>query len=96
MRCFLDNTDHLNDRELYEWLWSSGLREETPDHSMMPDAAWHTSPLGAGDAGDTEIWFKYYATENERQQWYLDFPNDPTPKHTALPFDRDRYLPKRS
>jgi hypothetical protein len=60
-RCFLYDTDHLNDRELYEWLWSTGLREETPDRSGMPDAAWHTSPIGASDDNDMAIWLKYYA-----------------------------------
>lgn len=96
MRCFLYDTDHLNDRELYEWLWRTGLREETPDHSGMPDAAWHTSPIGASDDNDTSIWLKYYAGEEERQRWHLSFPNDPLPVHETRPFDRDRHLPKRA
>jgi hypothetical protein len=45
MRCFLRDTDHLSDRELYTWLWSDGLREETPDLSQL-GGAWHTSPIG--------------------------------------------------
>lgn len=95
MRCFLYDTDHLNDRELYEWLWSTGLREETPDHTGMPAAAWHTSPIGASDDNDTAIWLKYYAGEEERQRWRLGFPNDPIPVRETRPFDRDRHLPKR-
>ena len=43
MRCFLHDTDHLNDRELYTWLWTDGLREETPDMASL-GGAWHTSP----------------------------------------------------
>jgi hypothetical protein len=96
LRCFLHEADHLSDRELYDWLWSSGLREESPDVSDMPNGAWHTSPIGAGNNEDTEIWLKYYANDEERRRWHLDYPTDPMPAHEALPFDRDRHLPKRS
>jgi hypothetical protein len=95
MHCFLESTDHLSDRELYEWLWSDGLREETADMSAMPDGAWHTSPIGAGSEEDMAIWLKYYANEEDRQRWHRDFPNDPMPEQESLPFDRDRHLPKR-
>jgi hypothetical protein len=95
VRCFLYDTDHLNDHELYDWLWSSGLREETPDRSGMLDGAWHTSPIGASTAEDTAIWLKYYANKEESQRWHRDFPDDSIPEHAALPFDRDRHLPKR-
>lgn len=96
LRCFLHDTDHLSDRELYEWLWRSGLRGDSPDISEMPDAAWHTSPIGAGGDEDTAIWLKHYADEEERQRWHRDFPDDPIPIHKPLPYNRDRHLPKRS
>jgi hypothetical protein len=96
LHCFLHDTDHLSDRELYDWLWSSGLREDSPDMSGMPDAAWQTSPIGAGSDEDTLIWLKYYANEEDRQRWQFDFPDDPIPAHEPLPFDRDRHLPKRA
>lgn len=54
LRCFLYDTDHLSDRELYEWLWDSGLREESADISGM-QGAWHTSPIGGGSDEDTQI-----------------------------------------
>lgn len=94
MRCFLENTDHLSDRQLYEWLWSSGLREESADTSAMPDGAWHTSPIGSGNEESTNIWLTYYANEEDRQRWHREFPGDPIPEQKPLPFDRDRYLPK--
>ena len=94
MRCFLYNTDHLSDRELYDWLWSSGLREETPDRAGMPDAVWHTSPIGAGNDEDTAIHLKYYATVEERDRWSRNFPEDAMPERAVLPFGRDRHLPK--
>ena len=96
MRCFLHDTDHLSDRELYEWLWSSGLREDTPDTSGMPHGTWHTSPIGAGNDDDMAIWLKHYADEEDRRRWHHDFPDDPIPAHVPRPFDRDRHLPGRS
>ena len=96
LHCFLEDTDHLSDRELYDSLWSGGLREESPDISEMPHGAWHTSPIGGGSEEDMAIWLKYYASEEDRRRWHLNFPNDPMPVHEPLPFDRDRHLPKES
>jgi hypothetical protein len=96
LRCFLHDTDHLSDRELYHWLWSSGLREDSPDISEMPGAAWHTSPIGGGDDEDTPVWLKYYADEEERACWHVNFPDDPMPAHEPPPFNRDRHLSQRS
>jgi hypothetical protein len=93
IRCFLHDTDHLNDRELYTWLWSEGLREETPDAAQL-GGAWHTSPIGSYTDKDIAIHLKYYASEKERRQWKKDFPNDPLPPHCRLPYDRDRSLPR--
>ncbi|MEY2564446.1 MAG: hypothetical protein QOH88_2639 [Verrucomicrobiota bacterium] len=95
LRCFLYQTDHLSDRELYDWLWSIGLRDETPDSSEMPGGAWHTSPIGAGSDEDMAIWLKYYADDNDRQRWQRNFPNDPMPARESPPFDRDNFLRKR-
>ena len=96
LRCFRQDTDHLSDRELYDWLWRSGLRDESPEMSGMPDGAWHTSPIGGCSEEDTSIWLKYYASEDERAQWHLDSPDARIPAHEPLPFDRDRHLPQRS
>lgn len=94
--CFLQDTGHLSDRELYVWLLTSGLRDESPDLSGMPAGAWHTSPIGACGVEDTPIWLKYYASEEDRRRWQLDFPDDPMPAHESPPFDRDRHLPRRA
>jgi hypothetical protein len=93
IRCFLHDTDHLSDRELYTWLWSNALREETPDLSQL-GGAWHMSPIGGGTDEDVAIFLKYYASEKERRRWKADFPNDPLPPHCPLPYDRDRSLPR--
>jgi hypothetical protein len=93
IRCFLHDTDHLNDRELYTWLWTDGLREETPDLSQL-GGAWHMSPIGSGNEEDTAIFLKYYASARERRHWHEQFPNDQMPPHSPLPYDRDRALPR--
>jgi hypothetical protein len=83
----------LSDRELYTWLWSDGLREETPDMQKL-GGAWHTSPIGSGNEEDSQIFFKYYATLQERQHWLEQFPNEILPECEARPYDRDRHLPR--
>jgi hypothetical protein len=93
IRCFLHDTDHLSDRELYTWLWTDGLREETPDLSRL-GGAWHTSPIGSCTDEDTAIFLKYYTSKTERRRWKKDFPNDVLPPRCALPYDRDRTLPR--
>ena len=93
IRCFLHDTDHLSDRELYTWLWTDGLPDETPDLSRL-GGAWHTSPIGSCTDEDTAIFLKYYASEKERRRWNKDFPNDVLPPRCALPYDRDRTLPR--
>jgi hypothetical protein len=93
IRCFLHDTDHLNDRELYTWLWAEALREETPDLSQL-GGAWHMSPIGSGNEEDTAIFLKYYASAKERRHWHEQFPNDQMPPHSPLPYDRDRALPR--
>jgi hypothetical protein len=91
VRCFLENTDHLSDRELYTWLWAEALREETPDLSQL-GGAWHISPIGGCDEHDMAIFLKYYASENERRQWQEECPSDALPPRCPLPYDRDRNL----
>jgi hypothetical protein len=93
MHCFLHDTDHLSDRALYSWLWTDGLREQTPDPLQL-GGAWHMSPIGSGNDEDTAIFLRYYASEKERRRWKADFPNDPSPPHCSLPYDRDRKLPR--
>jgi hypothetical protein len=93
VRCFLENTDHLSDRELYVWLWAAALREETPDLSQL-GGAWHISPIGGCDEHDIAIFLKYYASEKERRQWQEEFPSDTLPPRCPLPYNRDRNLPR--
>jgi hypothetical protein len=94
LRVFISQTDHLSDRELYTHLWTESLREETPMLPPSANGAWHIEMLGGWSAEDTQLYLKYYADEAWRQDWHKDWPSDPIPPHEALPYDRDRLLPK--
>jgi len=93
IHCLLRDTDHLSDRELYAWLWTDGLREETPDLSRLR-GAWHTSPIGSDTDEDIAIHMTYYASKKERHLWKKEFPKDPLPPHRPLPYNRDKNLPR--
>ena len=94
LRVFLDETDHLSDRELYTELWSDMLREEVKAMPPDPDGAYHLSPLGGCSDEDIQLQMKYYADEEWRQQWQKDFPDFVMPEHEDPPYDRDRLLPQ--
>jgi len=96
LRTFLYSTDHLSDRELYEELWHEALREETPDMPVNEDSACHIDLVGSGSEQDNELYLRYYADEEDRRRWAIDWPNDAMPEHEALPYDRDRHLPSRN
>ena len=88
------HTDHLSDRALYEYLFHEGLREEAV---LFPENASYSYMIdltGSGSEEDNQIFLKYYADENYRQQWASDWPADNIPEHEDAPFDRDRFLPQ--
>ncbi|MGO8815973.1 MAG: hypothetical protein ACLQVG_15125 [Terriglobia bacterium] len=94
MRIFLEDTDHLSDRELYTKLWGDLLREETKDVLLNQDSACHYQLLSTGAEEDTYLYLKYFADEDWRAWWRKDFPDDPMPDHEDPPYDRDRLLPQ--
>jgi hypothetical protein len=92
LRVFLDDTDHLSDRELYAKLWHDYLRGETPANNeigfntqlgLMPD----------GVEPDTSHYLKYYADDKQREWWMKDNPGAAMPAHEDPPYDRDALLP---
>jgi hypothetical protein len=95
MRCFITDTDHLSDRQLYNWLWTDALRERVPDVEKL-DGNWHISPIGSGDDENTWIFLKYYANEEERKCWQKEFPDYSLPAPESPLHDRDRHLPRAS
>jgi len=94
LRVFIEQTDHLSDRELYTHLWTDSLREETKAMPMTSNSAWHIQLLSGGSDEDNELYLKYYADKAWRRDWHKSFPKDPIPAHEDPPYDRDRRLPK--
>jgi hypothetical protein len=94
LRVFLEETDHLSDRELYTELWSDMLREEVKAMPPDPDGAYHLSPLGGCSDEDIQLQMKHYADEEWRQQFQKEFPDFVMPEHEDPPYDRDRLLPQ--
>jgi len=93
---YLLHTNHLSDRELYEFL-SDYLTEEVVLFPENPDYAYIIDLVGGAEGGsneDIQIYLKYYADEKARAKWGHDWPGDKIPKHEDPPFDRDRFLPQ--
>ena len=94
MNTFLHGTDHMNDRKLYEQLWSESLREESP--SFPPGSGWnhHIDPISSGSDEDNELYLRYYADEETHGSWKHDFPNDEIPPQEEPPYKRGHLLPQ--
>jgi hypothetical protein len=88
------HTNHLSDRDLYDYLYGDALREETVLFPENPSYAYMIDLTGSGGEDDNLTYLKYYADEEYRRQWAHDWPNDPMPEHEEPPFDRDRFLPQ--
>lgn len=89
---YLLNTNHLNDRELYEYLYHNALREDAVLFPENPSYAYMIDLTGSDE--DTQTYLKYYADEEHRKQWARDWPDDPLPQHEDPPFNRDSSLPQ--
>ncbi len=59
MGVYLDQTNHLSDRELYTLLWRNLLPEEMPALSVDDGSLWHIDILGAWSEEDTALYLKY-------------------------------------
>lgn len=94
---FVFHTDHLSDRELYEYLWRDGLNEPVKKvRSSGPDGqflgGFFLDLVGSGSEEHVYLWLKYYATEQQRAE-KCDYYPDPIPAHEDPPYPRDYLLP---
>jgi len=83
-RIVLDFTDHLSDRELYCLIY----RDILPAREKKID--WPNNYLHwdcTGPSGDPEIWLRYYASEEERQEWAETY-RQPLPPRCSPPYRR--------
>lgn len=88
------HTNHLTNRELYNYLYVDGLREEAVLFPENPSYAYMIDLTGSGSDADNQIYLRYYADQEHRKRWAQDWPDDPMPEHEEPPFDRDRFLPQ--
>ena len=88
---YLESTDHLSDRDLYRYVVTSALTEET----ILPSGpgGWHISPIGGCSEEDIDVYLRYYADEETREMFRSDGAD--VPPHEELPYDRDQLLPQQ-
>jgi hypothetical protein len=79
--------DHLSDRELYRYLVDDALLAET---ILSGSGTWHFSAIGGGSEEDNELYLRYYADDEDREQWRHDF-GEPIPPKEEPPYGRDRF-----
>ena len=91
---YLIQTNHLSDRQLYEYLYHHALREEAILYPDNPSYAYIIDPIGNGSDQDNLIYLRHYADEQYRNDWAHDWPDDPMPPHEDPPFYRDSSLPQ--
>lgn len=94
LRVFLESTDHLPDRTLYERLYRGVLREvEWVVHIGTYDLRIDMTD-GFGTNDPVEMWLRYYADEESRRGLLEEEPDYPMPPRERPAFDRDRHLPQ--
>ena len=91
LQVYLEQTDHLSDRELYRLLIDELLPEEM---DALGDGNWHMPILGGYSEADLQLYMKYYAEPKEREDWMREFPDFEMPASAQRPYERDRHLPR--
>ncbi len=81
----------MGDRDLCLWLRDDYFHQRENYANGM---VWHASPIGSYGAAQMIIYNRYYADEDSRADWAADYPDDEIPPHEALPFNRDKSLPR--
>ena len=91
---FIEHTDHLSDRALYEQLYRETLHEAKKDVPLVEPGAFSSIDLvGTGSDEDTDTFLRFYADDDVRAQYQEFYPRGLPPREPR-PFDRDRHLPQ--
>jgi hypothetical protein len=95
-RIFFFHTDHLSDREFYNWLEQNWLPGQAAD--LPPASEWNchvdVSESGTSKATAERLALRYYADDAARATWLQEHPGQTLPQHQALPYHRDQHLPR--
>lgn len=98
---YLHRTNHLSDRELYEYLYNDALRIEA---RLFPENPYYhyiinvagldlNNVIESGETVDVRYYLTYYATKKERREFARAFPELSIPSRKKAPYDRDRFFP---
>ena len=88
------HTNHFTDRELYTSLWRENLREPALLPGRSRTGGWFHDFLGSWDDEAIQLELRYYATEEKRQQYAIEYPNIKQPPSETPPANRDWRTPK--
>jgi len=88
------HTDHLSDHELYTELWKRGLRDPAHLPGRNLRGGWFHDFLGSWGDDETQLWLRYYASDEERVKHASEWPKDAIPPKQKPPSNRDWRLPK--
>lgn len=95
-RIFFFHSDHLTDREFYNWFSNTWLKQETAD--LPPDSDWacnvDVSEYGTGVLTGEELWLRHYASDEDRDFCENENPQLTIPRHEELIPRRDAFLPR--
>lgn len=92
---YLARTNHLDDVELYDKLWSEILNQDAFEISepMEGFACFHDLVWDGTEKG-TWLYLQYYADEEDRDWWSRETSDNELPPKLVPPEDRDRRLPQ--
>lgn len=91
---YVQHSNHFTDRDLYAELWERGLRDPAYLPGRNPRGGWFHDFLGSWDEEQTQLWLRYYATDEERARHAREYPKDIIPPKEKPVCNRDWRLPK--
>src|SRR5690349_15257969 len=98
---YLQRTNHLSDRELYEHLYNYELHTEVHLFPENPNYSYTINLAGLDldslimttECDDIRFYLMYYASKKERKHFARVFPKLSIPSSKKTPYDRDRFCP---